>query len=119
MKLTFTDEQFDALKTKAEWFLKSAVYSSTIRSAPLYITEFIANTYEQATGAKVKRDFGCAVCVLNLYRMVGLKYFDDKKTREQNYGREDKHAEPDSGDPKKKKRDSGSNKEGKKQKQDK
>lgn len=119
MTLTFTDEQFDALKTKAEWFLKSAVYSSTIRSAPLYITEFIANTYEQATGAKVKRDFGCAVCVLNLYRMVGLKYFEDKKTREQEDGREDKHAEPNSGDSKKKKRDLGSNKEGKKQKQDK
>jgi hypothetical protein len=87
--MNFTDEQFEMLHEHADWFITSVMYHSTIRSAPRNITEMVANIYESATGAKVNRNWSCAPCVMNIYRMVGTLYLDDKEKRQKQLEKED------------------------------
>lgn len=40
--------------------------------------ETVADIYEQATGTKVNRNFGCSVCCFRLYRDAGTLYYSSK-----------------------------------------
>ena len=40
--------------------------------------EAVADIYEQATGIKVNRNFGCSVCCFRLYRDAGTLYYSSK-----------------------------------------
>ena len=41
--------------------------------------ERVADIYEQATGNKVERNFGCSLCCYRLYNKAGLLYYASKK----------------------------------------
>lgn len=81
MKLTFTDKQYEMLEEKAEWFFRSAIEAHSLRSAPRYVTELIAQTYEDATGARLNRNYRCGACVMNIYLLVGKAFYKDKEER--------------------------------------
>lgn len=73
----FTKEQMDVLY-EAEIHFES-VRHGYIKSVPRWLTDQVADIYEQATGSKVNRNWSCSQCVANLYMMVGKIYFKDKE----------------------------------------
>lgn len=78
--MIFTDEQFESLKI-AEPFFDSA-RKGYVKYATREISNKVADIYFEATGQKIPKSWGCSICVLNLYRRVGIDYFKDKEERE-------------------------------------
>lgn len=78
----FTQQQLEQLY-KAEIHFESAVHSSTIRSAPRWLTEEVTAIYEKATGKRLAHNFSCPSCVLNNYRTIGKLYYESKLFYEQ------------------------------------
>lgn len=79
----FTEEEIEELK---QWELnfKTAVKSNykraTIRKNDLRIREIA----EAAGMENLTTNFGCGSCSLNFYRLVGIKYYEDKTYYEEN-----------------------------------
>lgn len=74
---TFTKEQMTALY-EAEIHFES-VKHGYIKSAPRWLTDQVADIYEDATGSKTNRNWNCSQCVADFYRKVGKLYFADKE----------------------------------------
>lgn len=78
--MIFTDEQFESLKIAEPLF--ETAQKGYVKYATREITNIVADVYFQATGQKIPKNWSCSICVLNLYRRVGLDYFKDKEERE-------------------------------------
>lgn len=80
-ELFFTKENYDALYD-AEIHFISACRGGYIKNTPRWLTDQVADIWEKATGEKVRRNWNCSSCVLNLYYLIGKKYLNDKKIYE-------------------------------------
>lgn len=79
--MIYTDEQFKIIEQAKPHF--ESVRHEVIRNAPKWLTEQIINVYEQATKKHLlNKDLNCAVCVMNIYKVISKTYFDDLKERE-------------------------------------
>lgn len=129
--MIYTEEQWNLIKQASPHY--DTARHEYIRNAPRWLTEQIINVYEAATGkTMMHKDLSCAVCVLNIYKQVGKTYFADlenhqnnnfadleerKKLELNNNKYEQGNAESESRDTKKKSRNTGEGKKGKKQEQ--
>lgn len=80
--MTFTDTQLEILK-EAEPHFRTAK-SGFVRYASRDLSNKVADTYFQATGQIIPKNWSCGICVLNLYRKVGWFYFKDLEELEKN-----------------------------------
>ena len=76
-KLIFTKEQIDFLY-ESEYHFKNAKIG-IVKNCPRTLLDKIADLYEQATNAKVNRNWGCSVCVFNFISKVGQIYWKEKE----------------------------------------
>lgn len=78
----FTEEE---IKTLSKWekHFRTAVLSNYKRATVRADDAKISEIYENATGEKINKNFGCGICSLNFYKKVGNKYFEDKSFYEQ------------------------------------
>jgi len=79
--MVFSKEQLDKLYD-AEIHFKTATTQGYLKNCPRWLVDKVADVYEEATGSKVNRNWGCSVCVLNFMILVGKMYFKDKKELE-------------------------------------
>ena len=80
-KKYFTKEQIEKLSV-AESYFSTAVYANYKRGTMMSLNELIADIYEKTTGEKVSRNWTCANCCLNNYKMIGKLYFESKEKLE-------------------------------------
>lgn len=80
--MTFTKEQLEILKEAEPHFLTAK--SGYVRYASRELSNKVADTYFQATGQIIPKNWSCGTCVLNLYRKVGWFYFKDLEELEKN-----------------------------------
>lgn len=78
--MTFTDAQLEILKEAEPHFKTSQ--SGYVRYASRELSNKVADTYFQATGQIIPKNWSCGTCVLNLYRKVGWFYFKDLEEKE-------------------------------------
>lgn len=76
-KYFFTKEQYDALYEAQIHFITVRT-SNCIKNAPRWLTDQVADVWEQRTGQTVNRNWSCSSCVFNFYNMVGKYYLQDK-----------------------------------------
>lgn len=78
----FTEEE---IKTLSKWekHFRTAVFSNYKRATVRADDAKISEIYENATGEKTNKNFGCGICSLNFYKKVGNKYFEDKSFYEE------------------------------------
>lgn len=81
-ELFFKEEDYKALYD-AEIHFISACRGGYIKNTPRWLTDQVAEIWEKATGEKVRRNWNCSSCVLNLYYLIGKKYLNDKKIYEE------------------------------------
>ena len=77
----FTNEEIEEL-SKWEKHFRTAVLSNYKRGTLRTDDARIAEIYENATGEKINKNFGCGICSLNFYKKVGNKYFADKEKQQ-------------------------------------
>lgn len=82
-KMIFNKEQLTALYD-AEIHFKSATTQGIVKNCPRWLVDKVADIYEDATGSKVNRNWGCSVCVFNFLCLVGKIYFKDLQTQGEN-----------------------------------
>ena len=71
----YTQEQLKTLKDiGAVQHFNTVLDSDYMRSASLDMCTVVADIYDEVTGGKVSRNFGCKSCVYNLYRDAGRIY---------------------------------------------
>ena len=76
----FTKEQLKALKDLNVIQHFNTVLDSEYKRGTFKETdEKVADIYEDATGKKISRNFGCKICVYNLYRDAGKLYRESEK----------------------------------------
>ena len=79
--MIFTDEQFQKLKIAEPHFESSK--SGWVRNATREVMNLTADIYFEATGQKIPKTWSCSICVINLFKRVGMLYFKDKEEREE------------------------------------
>ena len=79
--MIYTEEQYRILKQATPHF--ESVKHEVIKNAPRWLTEQIIDVYEQATHKTIfHKDLSCAICVLNIYKLIGKTFDEDTKERE-------------------------------------
>lgn len=79
--MIYTEEQYRILKQATPHF--NSVKHEVIKNAPRWLTEQIIDVYEQATHKTIfHKDLSCAICVLNIYKLIGKTFDEDTKERE-------------------------------------
>ena len=86
-KKYFTKEQLKKLEV-AEYHFATAVNSNYKRGTMRQMNEMLADEYEKATGEKINRNWSCANCCLNNFKVIGRLYFESKKY----YEEQEKHG---------------------------
>lgn len=81
-KKYFTKEQLKKLEV-AEYHFATAVNSNYKRGTQRALNEMLADEYEKATGEKLNRNWSCANCCLNNFKVIGRLYFESKKYYEE------------------------------------
>lgn len=81
-KKYFTKEQLKKLEV-AEYHFATAVNSNYKRGTMRQMNEMLADEYEKATGEKLNRNWSCANCCLNNFKVIGRLYFESKKHYEE------------------------------------
>ena len=81
-KKYFTKEQLKKLEV-AEYHFATAVNSNFKRGTMRQMNEMLADEYEKATGEKLNRNWSCANCCLNNFKVIGRLYFESKKHYEE------------------------------------
>lgn len=81
-KKYFTKEQLKKLEV-AEYHFATAVNSNYKRGTMRQMNEMLADEYEKATGEKLNRNWSCANCCLNNFKVIGRLYFESKKYYEE------------------------------------
>lgn len=81
-KKYFTKEQLKALEV-AEYHFATAVNANYKRGTQRALNEMLADEYEKATGEKINRNWSCANCCLNNFKVIGRLYFESKKYYEE------------------------------------
>ena len=76
--MTFTKEQLEFLSVYEDRF-HTAIHLNYYRNVTNAALNKIANVYDEATGTKTNRNFGCSACIMNYLREVGKLYFKDKE----------------------------------------
>lgn len=80
--MIYNDEQYRILKQATPHF--ESVKHEVIKNAPRWLTEQIINVYEQATHKTIfNKDLSCAVCVMNIYKLIGKTFDEDTKERDE------------------------------------
>lgn len=78
--MIYTEEQYRILKQATPHF--ESVKHEYIRNAPRWLTEQIIDVYEQATKKTIfNKDLNCAICVMNIYKLIGKTFDEDTKER--------------------------------------
>lgn len=78
--MIYTEEQYRILKQATPHF--ESVKHEVIKNAPRWLTEQIIDVYEQATKKHIfNKDLNCAVCVMNIYKIIGKTFDEDTKER--------------------------------------
>ena len=78
--MIYTEEQYKILKQATPHF--ESVKHEVIKNAPRWLTEQIIDVYEQATKKHIfNKDLNCAVCVMNIYKIIGKTFDEDTKER--------------------------------------
>ena len=78
--MIYTEEQYKILKQATPHF--ESVKHEVIKNAPRWLTEQIIGVYEQATKKHIfNKDLNCAVCVMNIYKIIGKTFDEDTKER--------------------------------------
>jgi len=77
-KKYFTKEQLKKLEV-AEYHFATAVNANYKRGTQRALNEMLADEYEKATGEKINRNWSCANCCLNNFKVIGRLYFESKK----------------------------------------
>lgn len=80
--MIYTKEQMQQLY-RAQIHFESVLKYSNIRNAPRYLTELIVGIYEEATGKTLNKNYSCASCVMNIYKIIGKTYFAQLKEQEE------------------------------------
>lgn len=81
--MIYTEEQYRILQQATPHF--ESVKHEVIKNAPRWLTEQIINVYEQATHKTIfNKDLSCAVCVMNIYKLIGKTFDEDTKERVEN-----------------------------------
>lgn len=91
----FNKEQIKALQPYEEYF-ESATIANYVRNIPSDKIQIIKDTWEKASGEKVKEKLTCGACLLNFMKRVGQNYYKDKKEMNKRNGR--KKTEPEQPD---------------------
>lgn len=81
-KKYFTKEQLKKLEV-AEYHFATAVNANYKRGTQRALNEMLADEYEKATGEKINRNWSCANCCLNNFKVIGRLYFESKKYYEE------------------------------------
>lgn len=74
----FNKDQIKALQPYEEYF-ESATIANYVRNIPGDKIQIIKQTWEEASGEKVKEKLTCGACLLNFMKRVGQNYYKDKK----------------------------------------
>lgn len=74
----FNKDQIKALQPYEEYF-ESATIANYVRNIPGEKISIIKQTWEEASGEKVKEKLTCGACLLNFMKRVGQNYYKDKK----------------------------------------
>lgn len=74
----FNKDQIKALQPYEEYF-ESATIANYVRNIPGEKIAIIKQTWEEASGEKVKEKLTCGACLLNFMKRVGQNYYKDKK----------------------------------------
>ena len=76
--MIYTEQQYRILQQATPHF--NSVKHDYLRNAPRWLTEQIIDVYEQATKKTIfNKDLSCAVCVMNIYKLIGKTFDEDTK----------------------------------------
>lgn len=78
----FTQEEIDKLKFMEThfWTVVNGKYKI---ATPVKDNEYVVQVYEEATGEKLYKNWGCNKCVYNIFNKIGKLYFDSIKYLEE------------------------------------
>lgn len=74
----FNKKQIETLAPYEEYF-ESATIANYVRNIPGDKLQVIKQTWEEASGEKVREKLTCGACLLNFMKRVGQNYYKDKK----------------------------------------
>ena len=74
----FNKKQIETLAPFESYF-ESATIANYVRNIPGDKISIIKQTWEEASGEKVKDKISCGACLLNFMKRVGQNYYKDKK----------------------------------------
>lgn len=74
----FNKKQIETLAPFESYF-ESATIANYVRNIPGDKISIIKQTWEEASGEKVKEKLTCGACMLNFIKRVGQNYYKDKK----------------------------------------
>lgn len=78
-KKYFTKQQMKSLEDlNAIRYFDTVLDSDFKRGTPDSLNNAVADIYDEATGEKISRNFGCKVCCFNLYKKAGTLYRSSK-----------------------------------------
>ena len=78
-KKYFTKQQMKSLEDlNAIRHFDTVLDSGFKRGTPDSLNNAVADIYDEATGEKISRNFGCKVCCFNLYKKAGTLYRSSK-----------------------------------------
>jgi hypothetical protein len=90
----FNKDQIKALQPYEE-YLESATIANYVRNIPSDKIQIIKQTWEEASGEKVKERLTCGACLLNFMKRVGQNYYKDKKTINKRNGKKKEPKQSD------------------------
>lgn len=73
----FTKEQYEKLYEARPHFKTALI--GYVKNCPRWLTDMVADVYEEATHSTVNRNWSCSSCVFNFLNMVANMYFKDEK----------------------------------------
>lgn len=74
-KKYFTQEQIDKLQFMEKHF-RTVVKCQWKSATTVKDNNIVADIYEETTGEKLKRNWGCNNCIFNVFKKVGTLYFE-------------------------------------------
>lgn len=74
----FNKKQIETLAPFESYF-ESATIANYVRNIPGDKISIIKQTWEEASGEKVKEKLTCGACMLNFMKRVGQNYYKDKR----------------------------------------
>lgn len=89
----FTKKQLETL-APYETYFESAVIANYVRNIPADKIQVIKDTWEEASGEKIREKLTCGVCLLNFIKRVGTNYYKDKKAQKTKRTNGKKKTEP-------------------------